>query len=203
MRRHTPRSSTDHSRAARRLAVAVGVSVGAVLAAVVIPSDALSAFEGKPDGYKKAYAAATNKKTSGAQAAGTIFLADGTHLHPNGLADDHGHDHSDPKTKNSISRSAPVTDSATADPTTPEQAALAVGAAEAQRSQTEPKLSNVPVSAAQGSSPTDRYNMFNACYGVQSSRTGRWLTAGTTPAFTATTIGAGEPLYSQPTELGR
>ena len=203
MRRHTPRSSTDHARAARRLAVAVGVSVGAVLAAVVIPSGALSAFEGEPDGYKKAYAAATNKKTSGAQAAGTIFLADGTHLHPNGLADGHGHDHSDPKTKNSISRSAPVTDSDTADPTTPEQAQLAVGAAAAQRSQTEPRLSNVPVSAAQASTPTDRYNMFNACYGVQSSRTGRWLAPGTTPAFTATTIGAGEPLYFKPTELGR
>ena len=45
--------------------------------------------------------------------------------------------------------------------------------------------------------------MFNACYGVQSARTSRWLAGATTPAFTATTIGAGAPLYFKPTELGR
>ncbi|MET1000044.1 MAG: hypothetical protein ABWX73_15125, partial [Marmoricola sp.] len=208
MRRLTPRSTPEHSRARRRLAVAVGLSVGAVMAAVVVPSGALSGLASSSetkgaDGYKKAYVATASNKTAGAQAAGTIYRADGTHVHPNGLTDGHEHDHSDPKTKNAISRTAPVTDSETADPTTPEQARLAVGAAEAQRSQTEPRLSNVPVSAAQAATPTDRYNMFNACYGVQSSRTGRWLAGGTTPTFTATTIGAGEPLYFKPTELGR
>jgi hypothetical protein len=204
MRRLTSRSSTSHSRAGRRLAVAVAVSVGAVLASVVLPSGALSAPDGaKPDGYRSAYVATAQSKTSSAQAAGTIHLVDGTHLHPSGLVDDHSHNHNDPRTKNSISRTAPVTNSETADPTTPEQARLAVGAAESQRSQTEPKLSNVPVSAAHASSPTDRYNMFNTCYGVQSSRTGRWLAGGTTPTFTATSIGAGEPLYFKPSELGR
>ncbi len=201
MRRGTPRSSTDRSRAGRRLVVAVGVSIGAVLAAVVIPSGALSAFEGRPDGYKLAYVAATSKKISAAQAAGTIYLADGTHLHPNGLVD--SHDHSDPRTKNAISRTAPVTGEATTDPTTPEQARASVGAAEEQRSQTEPTLSNVPVSATHTSTPADRYNMFNACYGVQSTRTGRWLAGGATPTFTATSMSAGDPLYFKPTELGR
>ena len=96
-----------------------------------------------------------------------------------------------------------TTNRETADPTTPAQARLAVGAAEVQRSETEPKLSNVPVSAPHASSPTNRYNMFNACYGIQSARTSRWLAGATTPTFTATSIGAGAPLYFKPTELGR
>ncbi len=36
------------------------------------------------DGYKKAYVAAANNQRSAAQGSGTIFLADGTHIHPNG-----------------------------------------------------------------------------------------------------------------------
>ena len=45
--------------------------------------------------------------------------------------------------------------------------------------------------------------MFNACYGLQSTRTGRWLTGDVTPAFAASAETAGAPLYFKPTELGR
>ena len=38
-------------------------------------------------------------------------------------------------------------------------------------------------------SPTNRYNMFNACYGLQSTTTGRWLTDTNVPTFAA---GVGE-----------
>jgi hypothetical protein len=203
-RRLSPRASTTSSRAGRRLAAAAGLCVGAVLVAVAVPSGALSASSaGHADGYKKAYAAAAKNQRSAAQGSGTIYLPDGSHLHPNGLIDGHTHNHNDPKTKNAVSRTAPVTDQETADPTTPEQARLAVGAAAAQRTQTEPKLSSVPVSATHTSSPTDRYNMFNACYGVQSATSGRWLTGADTPTFSAASIGAGEPLYFKPSALGR
>ncbi len=171
-----------------------------------IPSGSLSLTSdetrGEADGYKKAYVAAAKNERSAAQGSGTIFNADGSHIHTGNL-DGHSHDHSDPRTKNAVSRAAVTTNRETEDPTTPAQARLAVGAAEEQRNEPEPKLSNVPVSATHASSPTNRYNMFNACYGVQSARTSRWLTGATTPAFTASSIGAGAPLYFKPTELGR
>ncbi|MCW2808027.1 MAG: hypothetical protein JWQ93_1982 [Marmoricola sp.] len=202
MRRLTHSVHHD-SRAGRRLVAAVGLSAGAVVAAVVMPSGALGAAGDSGDGYKKAYDAATSIRRAAAQGSGTIYLSDGSHLHPNGLTDGGTHDHNDPTTKNAISRSATVTTAATADPTTPDQARRAADAAATQRAQSEPKLSSVAVSPAHSTTPSDVYNMFNACYGVQSTRTGRWLAAGTTPSFTATTIDAAEPLYFKPTTLGR
>jgi hypothetical protein len=195
------------SRSARRLVFAVGISVGAVLTAVVIPSGEFADLTGaKPDAYKSSYVAKAKNEQSAAQAgsqgAGTIWLPDGTHLHPNGVVDGDSHNHNDPKTKNAVSRSATVTDEETADPTTPTQARTAEAAAAAQRAQAEPTLGHVPVSASHTTTPVDRYNMFNACYGLQSTRTNRWLTAGTTPAFTAGAIDAGEPVYFKPTALG-
>src|SRR5688500_5536589 len=198
------RATSTRSRAGRRLAVAAAISVGAVVTALVVPSGSLSGLTGgEADGYKKADAATAKSERSAAQGSGTIFAADGSHLHPAGSLDGHSHDHSDQRTKNAVSRAALTTNRETADPTTPAQARLAVGAAEEQRNQTEPKLSNVPVSATHASSPTNRYNMFNACYGIQSARTSRWLTGATTPTFTAASIDAGAPLYFKPTELGR
>ncbi len=203
MRRFTTRSPHGGSPAARRLVVAVGLSAGAVLTAIVVPSGALAGLtgQGEPDAYKKAYAANAKNTQAAAQGSDTIYLPDGSHVHPGGLAD--GHNHNDPATKNSVSRSATVTDAQTADPTTPDQAQRSVEAAAAQRAQSEPKLSSVPVSPAHATSPTDRYNMFNACYGLQSTRTGRWLSGDVTPAFAASAETAGAPLYFKPTELGR
>jgi hypothetical protein len=202
MGRLTIRAGSEHTPARRRLAAAIGISVGAVVAAVALPSGALAGLSAaQSDGYKKTYVAAANNQRSAAQGSGTVYFADGTHLHPNGLID--GHNHNDPRTKNSVSRTAPVTNAETADPTTPEQARVATRAAAAQRSEAEPQLSSVPVSPAHAATPSNRYNMFNACYGVQSTRTGRWLTGANTPTFTASTIGAGEPFYFKPTALGR
>ncbi len=198
------RPVANRSRAVHRLAAAAGLSAVAVLVAFVIPSGGLGGQAAGADGYKKAYAAKVGNKQSAAQGSGTIYLADGTHIHPNALGDDgHAHNHNDPATKNAVSRSAPTTDEETADPTTPEQARLAVGAASAQREETEPTLSNVPVTPAHAASPTSRYNMFNACYGVQSTKTGRWLTDANVPTFSAASQSAGTPLYFKPTALGR
>ncbi len=198
------RPLTHRSSAIPRLAAAAGLSAVAVLVAFVIPSGGAGGQAAGADAYKKAYVAKVRTTQAAAQGSGTIYLADGTHIHPNALVDDgHGHNHNDPATKNAVSRSAPVTDAETVDPTTPEQARAAVGAAAEQRAETEPKLSSVPVSAPQPAVPTNRYNMFNACYGLQSARTGRWLTDANVPTFAAATEGAGTPLYFKPTALGR
>ena len=202
MRAYIPRP-----RAGRQLVAAVAVSTTAILVATGVPSGGPTRTdEAQPDGYKKAYLAQALTQKSRAQETGTIYLPDGSHVHANGVVD--GHIRKDPAFNNALSRSTAVTDQkaadpAVADPTTPEQGRRGAATAADQRGQTEPKLSNAPITAPQPSAPTDRYNMFNACYGVQSSRTGRWLAGGTTPAFTATSMDAGEPLYFKPTELGR
>jgi hypothetical protein len=205
MRRHRPDRSPASARAGRRLVLAVGVSTGAVLAAVLVPSGALAGITGqsadRTDAYKKAYVAKARNTQAAAQEPGTVYLPDGTHVHTGAAGQTH--DHNDPRTKNAVSRSAPVTDADTADPTTPSQARLAVSTVEAQRAERPPSLSSVPVRPAHTTTPANRYGMFNACYGLQSTRTGRWLTGATTPAFTASSMAAGAPFYFKPTTLGR
>ena len=63
--------------------------------------------------------------------------------------------------------------------------------------ETEPKLSTCRSARPARRLPTDRYNMFNACYGLQSTRTGRWLSGGTVPTFAAASLDAGEPAVLQ------
>src|SRR6195952_1647612 len=188
--------------AGRRLVAAVGVSVGVLVAAVVLPSGAFAGLVSGPGaGYLKTYDTKSLSVGSSQQAGDkTVFLPDGPHLHP-GAAGAEGvpHNDNDPTTKNAVSRAALVTDKDTADPTTPTQAQAHARAAAAQRSQTEPTLGHVPVtSATHAASPPDRYNMFNACYGIQSTRTNRWL-SGTT--FSATALGSASPLYFKPSKL--
>ena len=180
------------------------------MAAVAIPSGALFAREGsaRSSGRRTATSRPTRSKTktlrAKAQGSDTVYMPDGTHLHPNSLVDDgHGHSHNDPKTKNAVSRAAVTTDAETADPTTPQQARAAADDAAEQRRQSEPKLSSVPVAAARTATPTNRYNMFNSCYGLQSVKTGRWLTDSNVPTFAAASENDGAPFYFKPTALGR
>jgi hypothetical protein len=204
MGRLTSRSGTSTSPARRRLGAAIALSAAAAVAVVLIPTGAVSGDDSDDaDGYKKAYAAKAGTKKAATDGSGTVYNADGTHTHLTAADESVPHNHNDPRTKNAVSRAATVTDASTADPTTATQARAAVSNAAAQRDQTEPKLSSVPVtSVTHASTPTDRYNMFNACYGVQSASSGRWLTGATTPTFSATSIGAGEPLYFKPSALG-
>ena len=69
----------------------------------------------------------------GRPGAGTVYLADGTHVHPNGPSATGRTTTTTrrPRTRSRVAR--PVTDSDTADPTTPAQARAAAGAAAAQR----------------------------------------------------------------------
>src|SRR3954463_9362191 len=112
-----PRQNARAS-AARRLIVVSALTLGVLVAAFVVPGaffGTTSSASGLADGYKKTYAAkAKNTRATaqaGAQGADTIYLADGTHIHPNGLVDEsQPHNHNDPATKNSVSRAAPTTD---------------------------------------------------------------------------------------------
>ncbi len=200
-------SSSNRAKAGLRLTLAVAFSTSAVLAALAVPSGLLggpgaTSGGGASGDYKRAYTTAAAQAVEEATPDG----GDGGHTHTvslTGSADGHDHDHSDPATKNAVSRSADGTEAGTADRTTPQQARRASVAAAAQRAQSEPALTGTSVSARHTTVPTNRYNMFNACYGLQSSRTGRWLTDLSAPAFTAGRFAGANPLYFKPTELGR
>ena len=193
-------SSSTPSGAGRRLAFTVALSAGAVIAAVTVPAG-LSNASSAPGSYRDAYVAAAEEV-----AAPSSDTSAEAHTHPasaTGSSDGHDHDHNDPATKNSVSRSAETGTSAAADRTTARQARRATASAAVQRAQSEPRLTKVPVSATHTKTPSNRYNMFNACYGLQSARTGRWLTDLSAPAFTAGKLSAASPLYFKPTTLGR
>jgi hypothetical protein len=182
-------------RGTLRLVFVAVVSIAVVAALVVNSRSGASSGSGQADELKKSYAvsvANANKKPGDS----TVYNADGTHAHDPGAPP---HNDNDPKTKNSVSRSAPTTDSDTADPTTPAQAARSMDAAAQQRKQSEPKLRNVAIDPAQPSVPTDRYNLFNACYGLKSIATGKYLNA---LAFSSSTLAGGSPLFFKPTALG-
>jgi hypothetical protein len=185
-----------------RLALAVWVSFAVIAATMTL--NAHTTPTGTPSGadaLKKAYTATAANKVaahSGPRADRIVYHADGTHSHLPGMPT---HDHNNPATKNSVTRvTAAEADGDTTDPTTPQQAAANAASAAEQREQSDPPLTHVPVDPAQPAVPSDRYNLFNACYGLQSTLSHRWLT-GTT--FTAADLTGATPLYFKPTELGR
>jgi hypothetical protein len=186
-------------RPTTRLALAVCVSFAVVAATLAV--NARTAAAGHPSGadaYKKAYAASAANAVAKKAADPTVYNADGTHTHLPGLPT---HDHNNPATKNSLTRvTAAEADGNITDPTTPAQAAANAQSAAEQRAEVDPPLTHVPVDPPQPTIPTDRYNLFNACYGVQSTSTHRWL-QGT--GFGATTAATATPFYFKPTELGR
>lgn len=169
-----------------RLALVAAVSLAVVAATLSFARGDSLSLASQTDALRQAHAAATTADDG-------RVAADG---------DDHGHAHdeNDPESKNSISRSTTTTDSDTADPTTPTQAARSVASAAAQRKQAEVPLRTVPVSPAQPDVPSDRYNLFNACYGLKSTANNRWL-RGT--SFTGSTLSGGSPFYFKPSYLGK
>ncbi len=173
------RASTS-SRAGRRLIAAVGLAAGALLASLVLPG-----------------------VTAGGSTAGNQATADlkSTSLVASAAGDEHHHN--DPATKNAVSRSDSTKDASTKDPTTRKQARRSASAAATQRAAAEPTLTNVSVGATQTASPSDRYNMFNACYGLQSTRTDQWLTDLSVPKFSSASLGDASALYFKPSALGR
>ena len=179
-----------------RLALVVCVSIAVVAATLVFNRVGGDNGPSQADELKKSYAATA--ANTAAKKSDTVVNPDGTHAHDPGAPP---HDDNDPKTKNSVSRSAPTTDADSADPTTPAQAARHAGSAAQQRNQSAVPLRNVAINAAQPTIPSDRYNLFNACYGLKSPSSGRWLT-GLIPAFSGRDVNAASPFYFKPTALG-
>ncbi|MBO9522024.1 MAG: hypothetical protein J7518_10850 [Nocardioidaceae bacterium] len=194
------RSATPASpRSAARLAITVVVAlalVGAVLAYNSRSAGGQGGGQGSADELKKSYTA-TAANTTRKKADDTVYNADGTHAHDPGTPP---HDDNDPATKNAISRAATATDADTTDPTTPAQARADERSAAQQRTQRAVPLRHVAVDPAQPTIPANRFNLFNACYGLRSTATGRWLNG---VHVTATSQGTGTPLYFKPTMLGR
>jgi hypothetical protein len=184
-----------------RLALAVWVSVAVVAATLTLNNQgATGAHVAQADALKKAYTATAANAVAMKSADPVVYNADGTHSHLPGMPT---HDHNNPATKNSVTRvTAAEADDDISDPTAPREGATHARLAAAQRTETPPTLTHVPIDPAQPSVPSDRYNMFNACYGLQSTLNHRWL-QGDAPAFTAADNSAGTPLYFKPTELGR
>jgi hypothetical protein len=93
----------------------------------------------------------------------------------------HAHDHTDPATKNAVSR-AGVTSQRAQDPTSAQEKVANAAAVAAGRDQAPPRLTTRPATMSRAVHPATRYAMANGCY---------------------TLTDGGEPLYFKPTTLGR
>ncbi|MBK5216050.1 MAG: hypothetical protein JJE02_00580, partial [Propionibacteriales bacterium] len=117
------------------------------------------------------------------------------------IADD-GHDHSDPTTKNLVSRTS--TEDGIKDPTTPAQAAAARKAGAAQRLEKDPKIIPTAKPAARRDVPEDRYAMANGCYAIQATSNGKWVSRNAKGFRAAeSSIKTAEPFHFQATDLGK
>ncbi|MDR7087573.1 hypothetical protein J2X11_002412 [Aeromicrobium panaciterrae] len=111
------------------------------------------------------------------------------------------HSHTDPATKNAISR-APAS-AETADPTTALAAVAGVSGVEAQRLEADPTLVKTASPPARTSVPQDRYAMAGGCYALQSKSNSKWVArAGSGYTASGETISAAEPFHFQATDLG-
>jgi hypothetical protein len=105
------------------------------------------------------------------------------------------------ETKNAISRSEEAGD--TQDPTTPEQAARAVAAVEAQRAEPDPQLTPIPADRPRATAPKSRYAMAGGCYAMRPVGQPWVVRSGDNYAATADDVSAAEPFHFQATDLGK
>ncbi|GAA3528002.1 hypothetical protein GCM10022234_26510 [Aeromicrobium panaciterrae] len=111
------------------------------------------------------------------------------------------HSHTDPATKNAISRAA--VEPGTADSTSALQAFAGMSSVEAQRLEADPTLISTPSPAARAAVPQDRYAMAGGCYALQSTTNGKWIARSGSGYFaSAATIAQAEPFRFQATDLG-
>ena len=192
------------SRLVLSLLVALGVVIGLT---AVVPSYGGGGEAAGPEkkALIKAYDRAASERSSDASAdaaeswphthTGPVALLTAT-----GTVDDgHGHDHSDPTTKNAISRAGAA---GVVDPTTAAQARRNVDAVAAQRAEPDPRLVRVPRPAERRTSPQDRYVMAGGCYALQ-GRSGWVARDGAAYAATAAGPADAEKFHFQATTLGQ
>ena len=177
----------------KRLAWTVGLATAAVLAATLgAPSYAQDPVAVSTASTGHDHSAVTAGSAGTAETAGTPTSPDG-----------HAHDHSDPATKNLISRSATdPSDPTTKDPTTDAEIAANSAAVAARRYDNEPKLIPTAKPAPRRAVPEDRYAMAGGCYALATG--GRWV-ARSGDGFTASAalLGRAAPLHFQATDLGK
>ncbi len=205
MSEHERRDPGTSGPARRRLAWSVAVAVGAVVGAtVMVPSYGQFARDGADLVKKQHDVAVAASRATAAEAE--------PHVDPPAAAqaaltslDGHSHNHADPTTKNSISRTTGDRDTAeTRDPTTPMQAAVAAATVADQRREPSPKLVPMAARPDRATVPQDRYAMASGCYGLKSVRTGTWVKRdGDAFRTGAGSWSTGTPLHFQATDLGR
>ncbi|HLN76923.1 MAG TPA: hypothetical protein VK204_07730 [Nocardioidaceae bacterium] len=188
--------------AQKRLVFSVGLAAGAVLVATFgFPSyGQVGGDRSGTDAFKKAAtsttAAALAEKQPHVHTGAASSLA-------TVASDGHTHDHSDPATKNLVSRSATdASDPLTKDPTTKAQIAANTAAVAARRDANAPRLLPGPAPATRRVIPEDRYAMAGGCYAIGTN--GRWVQR-SGEGFRASAAGpaGAEPLHFQATDLGK
>jgi hypothetical protein len=190
----------------RRLVWSATLAAGAVVgASILVPSYGQSARDASGLLQRQHTADARARQVAAAEAEPHADAPVTVPSGPTVSLDGHTHDHDNPLTKNSISRTTGDVETAdTADPTTPVQAAVDTAAVARQRSEPAPRL--VPLSAAphRRAVPQNRYAMASGCYGLQAVRNGRWVArAGDGFAASRGLRARALPLHFQATDLGK
>ena len=198
--------STVQRSVRRRLVWSVGVAAGAVVgASLLVPSYGQSAREGSALLQKQHTTAARTAQAAAAEAKPHAHPATTVGDGPTVSLDGHTHNHDDPQTKNSISRTTGDSETAdTADPTTPVQAAVDAASVARQRSEPAPRLVPLAKSPARRAVPQNRYAMASGCYALQAVRNDRWV-ARAGDGFTASRAYRSRalPLHFQASDLGK
>jgi hypothetical protein len=190
-----------------RLILSVLTALGVVLGlTAVVPSYGGGGEAAGPE--KKALIKAYDRATSARGAAndeswshahtGPVSLL--TRTGSAGTDDGHGHDHSDPTTKNAISRAG--AEAGTLDPTTAAQARRNAASVAAQRAEPDPRLVRVPRPSERQVTPQNRYAMAGGCYSLRGPD-GWVVREGSTYATSDVQQAASERFHFQATTLGR
>ncbi len=198
-----PASGPGRRRLAWAAVLAAGVVVGA---SMTVPSygDAGDAGDtGTRDGSLIGrYRAATSGSTEPGAGTDPSGEPAGTAVGAVPVLDGHLHDHLDPTTKNSVSRSDDDS-AATLDPTSNAEKLAGIRAVAAQRAEPDPELVPVAAQPDRDAVPQDRYAMASGCYALRAP-SGAWVARdGGGFAATGARRGAGEPFHFQATDLGR
>lgn len=192
----------DHTKSLRRrLITSSAIAAGGVLAAtMVVPS---YGGDTQDESLKAAYdraaqARALDLDPADPEDADALAHLDGT------SPDGHDHDHSDPATKNSLSRTVAdgtgSVDPATMDPTTPTQARRGVRTVAAQRAEPDPELVPAPKPPTRRDVPQNRYAMAGGCYVMKAE--GGWVSGGGTEYALTGDQAQAMPFHFQATDLG-
>ncbi|MBD8868202.1 peptidase [Nocardioides donggukensis] len=140
--------------ARRRLAVAGVLALTLVGGALLVPDPGDAGGSAPGTGFRARMAAETGAAPAGSAPSAPVDAPDG-----------HGHDHTDPTTKNAISRAGRAAGSA--DPTTADEARASVEYVARSRRTADPELTTVPPRTPRHRTPRTRYAVAGGCYTLE------------------------------------